>query len=154
MKTRREFIGCGTCALLLLGCGEKSTTTDTGVAQPTPTPEPESLPASFDPCETTPSSGWTELRLEDYPNLVEVGGSITWNGIVIAHVEEGCYAAVDASCTHQGGQIYYSSQRRQFSCVEHAATFELDGEWALGTATTDLNSYLVAREGEILFIEA
>ena len=154
MKNRREFIGCGTCALLLLGCSEKTATTDTSQSESPPINEPETTLPSFNPCETMPESGWSELNLDDYPSLSEVGGSITWNGIVIAHVEEGCYAAVSASCTHQGGQIYYSSQRNQFSCVEHAATFELDGQWVLGTATTDLQSYLVARDGNVLLINA
>ena len=153
MKTRREFIGCGTCALLLLGCTEKSANSDSTNSQQPDSSDPDEAIQTFDPCETMPDVGWTEISLDNYPSLREVGSYITWNGIVIAHVEENCYAAVSASCTHEGGQIFYSSQRRQFSCVEHAATFNLDGEWSLGTATTNLRSYLVARDGEVLLIE-
>ena len=154
MKNRREFIGCGTCALLLVGCGDKNiSSTNDSASLDTDAPAPEELEPSFDPCATTAQAGWTELNLEDYPALVDVGGYIKWNSMIIAHVEEGCYAAVAASCTHQGGEIYYSHQRKQFSCLEHAATFDLDGSWSLGTVTNNLESYLVAKQGDTLFVE-
>jgi len=155
MKTRREFLGCGTCALLVLGCGDKSSETpsfeETGQDPDTNTEE------SFDPCATTPENGWVEILLSDYPALQEVNGYTTTtvggNPMIIAHISEGCDAAVASNCTHEGGEIYYSAERQQFSCLEHAATFQLDGEWALGQIAANLKSYLVSKEGDKLLIE-
>ena len=153
MQTRRKFVGCGTCALLFLGCGDKTkgqqdSSSETGE-------EAEEIP--FDPCETVVEEGWYELLLPSYPALNPVGGYVTSSlggqSMVIAHVSDGCYAAVSSSCTHQGGNIYYNSQRMQFSCQLHAATFNLDGVWALGQIASNLRSYLVAREGDSLWVE-
>ena len=107
----------------------------------------------FDPCNTEIEEGWEEISLVDLPELETVGGYTTWNGIVIAHVSDGCYAAVSATCTHQGGEIFYSAIRNQFSCLLHAATFELDGEWVMGQVATNLQQYLVARRDGSLFIQ-
>ena len=154
MKTRREFIGCGTCVLLLLGCGDKAVESPPDSLNETGG-EPDPAPG-FDPCEVGIEEGWTEISLTEYPDLMEVGGYVTTNiggnSMVIAHVEEGCYAAVSSSCTHEGGAIFYSALRQQFSCQLHAATFNLDGDWALGQVTTDLRSFLVAKEGDSLWI--
>ena len=154
MKTRRQIIKCMGCALLLSGCSKKiedePLDEDSG-EQPIAEPEMETE-ILFDPCETRVEEDWTTLDVLDYPDLLEVGGYITWNGYVIAHIEEGCYAAVSARCTHEGGEIFYSASRKQFSCLLHAATFELDGTWALGQVTTNLEGVLVAREGDILYI--
>ena len=155
MKTRREFISCGTCTLLLLGCGDKGNQTpipsvaetglDTGTEEP-----------GFDPCSITVEDGWTEVPLSSHPELQDVGGYVTTtvggNTMVIAHVTDGCYAAVSSTCTHQGGAIFYSASRNQFSCLLHAATFDLDGEWALGQVTSNLQSFLVAKEGDSLWV--
>ena len=154
MQTRRKFVGCGTCALLLLGCGDKASEQRSSPSQETAEDEVE---ASFDPCEIVAEQGWYELPLSSFPALNAVGGYVTTSvggqSMVIAHVFDGCYAAVASSCTHQGGNIYYSEQRLQFSCQLHAATFNLDGEWALGQVTTNLRSYLVSKEGDSLWIE-
>ena len=153
MKTRRDFIRCGACAFVLMGCGDKEGDVNIPVddSGTDTAPEPD-----FDPCAAISEAGWNELPLSEVPELLDVGGYVTktigGNAMVIAHVEEGCYAAVSASCTHEGGAIFYSALRQQFSCQLHAATFELDGEWALGQVATDLRSFLVAREGDSLWI--
>ena len=154
MKTRRELIQCGACALFAVGCGVK---VDTGEEQESPgvSDTTENLLEEepvFDPCETIFQDGWEELSFDLIPELREVGAYATWNGVVIAHVENGCFAAVEARCTHQGGEIFYSATRKQFSCLLHAATFELSGEWTMGQVTSNLKSYPVVQEGDALFI--
>ena len=154
-KTRRQLIKCMGCALVLTGCNSKIEETgieeNDSAALSVPTTEPEAEEI-FDPCETQPEEDWFTLNLSELPELEEVGGYTTRNGYVIAHVEEGCYAAVASRCTHEGGEIFYSASRKQFSCLLHAATFDLDGTWALGQITSDLEGVLVAREGDTLYI--
>ena len=154
MQTRRKFVECSACALLLLGCGEKAQSDTSGAGSSS---EDTAIDDKFDPCTVTAESGWLEVSLDSYPALSTVGGYVTMsvggNSMVIAHVEEGCYAAVSSSCTHQGGNIYYSEQRQQFSCQLHAATFNLDGEWALGQIAANLQSFLVARDGNRLLVQ-
>jgi nitrite reductase/ring-hydroxylating ferredoxin subunit len=153
--SRRELIQCAGCTLLLIGCGVK-----TGDSNPISDTDPENTETDtaeieellFDPCETEIGEGWDEIPLSDLPELDAVGGYVQWNDVVIAHVSEGCYAAVSARCTHQSGEIFYSAIRGQFSCLEHAATFEIDGEWVMGQVTTDLQSYLIAKREASLFL--
>ena len=153
MKSRRQFIECGTCALFLFGCGDKSSVIADTSQPDTSSPE---IDASFDPCDVSREDDWTQVLLSSFPELDSVGGyatiSVNGQSMVIAHVEEGCFAAVASRCTHQGGEIFYSAARRQFSCLLHAATFDLDGEWQLGQVTTNLQSYLVAQEGDSLWV--
>lgn len=152
VQTRRKFVGCSACALLVFGCSDKES-----AQQPTDS-EPDSATedSDFDPCQVVPGPDWVQVSLQQYPALQNVGGYVTTNvagnSMVIAHVSEGCYAAVSSSCTHQGGNIYYSEQRQQFSCQLHAATFNLDGEWALGQVAANLRSFLVARDGDQLLV--
>ena len=153
MKTRRQFIECGTCALFLIGCGDKSSVAaETGQ---TDSASPDVDP-TFDPCTVSREDNWTEILLSSVPDLDTVGGyvtiSVNGQSMVIAHIEEGCFAAVASRCTHEGGEIFYSAARQQFSCLLHAATFDLDGEWMLGQITSNLQSYLVARDGDSLWV--
>ena len=144
--------------MILVGCGEKNQSldsaddievSDTAINSEDTSVEEEDI---FDPCETEIDEGWEEIPLVEIPALEAVGGYSKWNGIIIAHVRVGCYAAVNASCTHQGGEIFYSAIRNQFSCLVHAATFALDGEWVMGQVATDLQSYPVARRDDSIFI--
>jgi cytochrome b6-f complex iron-sulfur subunit len=155
MKTRREFITCSGCALLAIGCGAEKAEKPIEVHKDTGLEPVDD--DSFDPCNIDREEDWVELQLSAYPELQEVGGYVTTNlsgnSIIIAHVSEGCFAAVSSVCTHEGGSIFYSQLREQFSCQLHAATFNLDGEWALGQVASNLKSFLVAREGEILWIQ-
>ena len=153
LQTRRKFVGCSACALLVWGCGDKAQTEE----EVSSNEEETAAAEGFDPCSITPDSGWVEVSLSSFPALQMVGGYVTTTvggqSMVIAHVEDGCYAAVSSRCTHEGGSIYYSEQRQQFSCQLHAATFNLDGEWSLGQVAANLQSFLVAREGDTLLIE-
>jgi len=156
-STRIEFIHCAGCMMILTSCGGKAQQSDSAddieasdtSAEPDDTAVEEEV---FDPCETEIEDHWEEIALAGLPALEAVGGYTNWNGIIIAHVSDGCYAAVNASCTHQGGEIFYSAIRNQFSCLVHAATFALDGEWVMGQVATDIQSYPVARRDNSLFI--
>ena len=155
MKTRRQFLECGGCALFLLGCGDKAPIAADSGQPDTSSPEVDS---SFDPCTVSQEDHWVQVPLSSLPELATVGGYVTATvndkAMVIAHVEQGCFAAVAARCTHEGGEIFYSASRQQFSCLLHAATFDLDGQWRLGQVTSNIQSYLVTRDGDNLWIDA
>ena len=154
-STRRELLHCVGCTLFLVGCGTKVDDSNSIPSEEPEHPEidsAESLETTFDPCETEIGEEWDEIPLSELPELDTVGGYVQWNEIIIAHVSEGCYAAVSARCTHESGEIFYSAIRGQFSCLEHAATFEIDGEWVMGQVTTNLERYLVAKREESLFV--
>ena len=144
--------------MILTSCGGKAQQSDSAdnIEASDTSAEPEDTAVVeeeiFDPCEAEIEDHWEEIALAGLPALEAVGGYTNWNGIIIAHVRDGCYAAVNASCTHQGGEIFYSAIRNQFSCLVHAATFALDGEWVMGQVATDIQSYPVARRDNSLFI--
>ena len=153
--SRRDLLHCAGCTLLLVGCGAKTNDSSPVSSVDSDHEELDTAGAEeppFDPCSTEIGDGWDEVPLTDLPELEVVGGYAQWNDVLIAHVREGCYAAVSARCTHQSGEIFYSAIRGQFSCLEHAATFEIDGEWVMGQVTTNLKSHLVAKRGSSLFL--
>ena len=151
MQTRRNFISCTACTVIALGCGE-SVEPDI----PIDTGDTGALP-DFDPCEGELDDSWMEIALSSVPSLEEVGAfiyhSIAGKTLLIAHVIQGCYVAVDQNCTHEGEVIIYQSQADRFVCPRHAATFSWNGSVIAGPTAIPLESYPIVLEEESLWIK-
>ncbi|HHO53130.1 MAG TPA: Rieske (2Fe-2S) protein [Deltaproteobacteria bacterium] len=159
--SRRTFV-CGGCALLTTGCppaGEPSKAGDpTGDTATTP-PGDTAPPAEVYPCGQQVPTGPSriELPLASYPDLADVGG---WYAVpssagelVVAHVVEGCYVAIERACAHEGVPIDYSPSRGQFTCPRHGAVYGLQGEKVSGPQAGGLPVYTVAREQDSIWID-
>ncbi len=101
------------------------------------------------------SAGWTALSLDDYPALRTVGGGIQVDlegrKLAVAHVEDGCFAAVDRICTHEGCETYYSAGR--FVCPCHGAVFGLDGAAISGPTVVGVEAFSAIRVDETVWIQ-
>lgn len=158
---RRSFV-CGGCAALALpACGGPATApsaVDTG-GTPVPTGDSATSPSTTYPCDQAidaGGAGWTGLALVDYPDLGEVGG---WYAvvvgaleIVVAHVIDGCYVAIERACAHEGEPIDYVPERGQFVCPRHGAIYDWQGDKVAGPAPTGLPVFPVGRDGDTVWV--
>jgi cytochrome b6-f complex iron-sulfur subunit len=98
------------------------------------------------------------VRIDEYPMLVEVGGSLLGrvagraDPILIARVDEGKFVAVDALCTHQQCTVAYNALGQTFDCPCHNSTFEIDGRVIGGPAPRPLRTYSTQSDGTSLTI--
>lgn len=108
-------------------------------------------------CEdpTAGSAGWTALPLADHPALATVGEGVQVDmggrRLAVAHYEDGCYAAVDRICTHQGCDTAYSSGR--FVCPCHGAVFDLDGQVVSGPTSVPVDAFPAIRVDDVVWIK-
>ena len=155
MQTRREFLSCTGCTLLLAGCSVGSKE-DSAFAEEVEEDSATSVP-DYDPCATEVALGWTEIPLSDYPDLSELNSyayvSVGGKNLIIAHVVEGCFVALSSNCTHEGETIYYQGGGGRFVCPLHGATFDWQGLVQGGPAPTSLTSYPIALESDALWID-
>ena len=87
------------------------------------------------PIGTAGSVNFTiDLSQADYAALKSNGGYVIVNSVVIARTTGGGYAAASAICTHEGGQVGYSSSGNLWLCNVHGAEYDL-------TSGAGLNSY-------------
>ncbi len=113
----------------------------------------------YDPCATemgASSGGWHALPLEQFPGLEQVGGSaivdLDGHQIIVAQVQEGCFAAVGRICTHQGCVLEYRGGER-FVCPCHGAAFLLDGRVQTGPTSVPVAGYPAVVEDDQLWLQ-
>lgn len=98
------------------------------------------------------------IGLDAYPMLAAVGGSIVGRAagradpIIIARVDDGTFAAVDALCTHMQCTVAYNALNLTFDCPCHDSTYEIDGRVIGGPAPRPLRSYSAQSDGTTLTI--
>jgi len=98
------------------------------------------------------------IRLDDFPMLVEVGGSLLGkvagraDPIIIARVDDGRFVAVDALCTHQQCTVAYNALGQTFDCPCHDSSYEIDGRVIGGPAPRPLRTYSAQSDGTSLTI--
>src|ERR1043165_6944669 len=98
------------------------------------------------------------IPLDDFPELKSIGGSIVGmtngyaNPIVIAHVEEGRFAALDAICTHMRCTVQYNALNLSVDCPCHGSAYEVDGRVIGGPAPRALRTFQIRSDGTALTI--
>jgi Rieske Fe-S protein len=165
--TRRQAV-CGGCALAIAGCATPEGTDGggTGTDDDGTSPSDTDMTTVHDglPCDGVVADpgapDWFGFPLVDFPDLEEVGG---WYGataggrtIVVAHVEEGCYVAIDRACTHEGELVNYNATRGehgQFVCPRHGAVYDIDGSRVSGPAPADLPGHPAALDGDTVWVQ-
>lgn len=147
---RRRVLGSlvqGTCALAALcaGCGPREGEGDSDAAT----------------CGVTPGSaaeGWVEVRLADYPELREPGGSAVVRvpeallDVVVMHSASGCFTTVWHICSHGDCLVAYMPGESLLECPCHGSRFGEDGRVLRGPATRPLKTFATARVGESVWI--
>ncbi|WP_231489811.1 ubiquinol-cytochrome c reductase iron-sulfur subunit [Pedobacter sp. Leaf170] len=126
---RKDFlnsIGMSAAAFALIncvGCKKSDTSSSTGTTGPT------GVNFSLD------------LSLAANAALLNNGGSLVSNGVIVAKTKMGSYIAVQQSCTHESYTLSYQSANSRFYCPNHGATFSENGAVTNGPATRALTVY-------------
>jgi cytochrome b6-f complex iron-sulfur subunit len=84
--------------------------------------------------------------------LLTIGGSITKNGVLVAHTSSGSYIAVQQSCTHESFPLIYHVSAQLFLCNKHGAAFNENGAVANPPATKNLTVYNTKLTGTSLSV--
>jgi cytochrome b6-f complex iron-sulfur subunit len=134
--TRKEFfsrVGFGAAAVLVPACigGLVSSCEKEG----SPTPAPTNVDFTIDVSKGP---------------LLNNGGFLVQNGIVVARTTTGSFLAVSASCTHQGTNVNYNAAGDTFICPNHGAQFNSVGIVTRGPASSNLATYKTTLTGTTL----
>lgn len=82
-----------------------------------------------------------DLSLAANAVLLNNGGSLISNGVIVARTQTGTYIAVQRSCTHENYTLTYQSANSRFYCPNHGATFSERGIVTNGPASRSLTVY-------------
>jgi nitrite reductase/ring-hydroxylating ferredoxin subunit len=141
------------CPALLLGCMGSDGSLDSSGSGLSAGLD---LGSDWDPCSTVPDEDWHMVSLEEHPSLLEPGGSalLSLDGVAVlaVHLSEGCFAAVSATCTHEGETLQYQELGNRFTCPMHGATFGIQGDVLAGPTSIPLSSYPVGESAGSIWI--
>src|SRR5678809_879904 len=82
-----------------------------------------------------------DLTTSEGAALVNVGGSVAKQGVIVARVSSTEFAAVRRACTHENANVVYQSSKQNFRCPEHGSEFSKTGAVQIGPATRALKQY-------------
>lgn len=93
-----------------------------------------------------------DLGLAANATLLNNGGSLVSNGVIVAKTNAGSYVAVQRSCTHESYTLTYQAGNSRFYCPNHGATFAENGRVTNGPASSSLTVYNTQLTGTSLRI--
>jgi cytochrome b6-f complex iron-sulfur subunit len=74
-------------------------------------------------------------------SLLNTGGTLAKDGVLVAHTLSGSYIAVQQSCTHESFPLIYHVSAQIFICNKHGAAFNENGVVINPPATKNLTVY-------------
>ena len=93
-----------------------------------------------------------DLNHNDYAALSDVGGFAYTGNIIVIRSGENSYIALSKICTHEGCTVTYNHANSQLPCDCHGSVFSSSGAVVNGPAQSNLKTYSVKKEGDILTI--
>jgi cytochrome b6-f complex iron-sulfur subunit len=139
---RKEFfsaIGIGTASIAVitcLGCSKKNDGSNSSVNGPT------NIDFTLD------------LSLSANAALLNNGGYLATNGILVARTTAGAYIAVQLSCTHENYPLVYQGSANHFYCNNHGSAFTETGVVLNSPARSNLTVYKTTLTGTSLRVYA
>jgi cytochrome b6-f complex iron-sulfur subunit len=82
--------------------------------------------------------------------LLNNGGYIAFNGILVARTTAGAYIAVQQSCTHESYPLIYQPSASHFYCNNHGSAFTETGVVLNSPARNNLSTYKTTLTGTSL----
>jgi cytochrome b6-f complex iron-sulfur subunit len=82
--------------------------------------------------------------------LLQKGGFIQTNGLLVAQTLAGAYLAVQLSCTHQSYPLIYDANSNNFYCNNHGSAFSSNGMVLNSPARDNLATYKTSLSGNSL----
>ncbi|XOV94723.1 MAG: ubiquinol-cytochrome c reductase iron-sulfur subunit [Bacteroidota bacterium] len=92
-----------------------------------------------------------DLSNSSYSTLLNKGGWIRTQNVVIAHTPDDNYVAVTQICSHEGQrQVGYRPSNNDFYCSAHGALFDINGNGENANGRRGIQVYNVSLEGTML----
>jgi cytochrome b6-f complex iron-sulfur subunit len=139
---RKEFfsaigIGAASAAVITcLGCSKKNDVSNSSVSGPT------NIDFTLD------------LSLSANAALLNNGGYLATNGVLVARTTAGAYIAVQLSCTHENYPLVYQGSANHFYCNNHGSAFTEAGVVLNSPARSNLTVYKTTLTGTSLRVYA
>ncbi|MEC8679753.1 MAG: Rieske (2Fe-2S) protein [Bacteroidota bacterium] len=95
-----------------------------------------------------------ELNHSNFSILKTTGGWYRFDrgGMLLVNVGQNIIRAFSSSCPHAGCRTSWRYTNNNFNCTCHGAVFTNDGTVISGPANSDLESYNVTREEDIITV--
>jgi cytochrome b6-f complex iron-sulfur subunit len=91
-----------------------------------------------------------DLSLAANAALVNNGGYLVNNGVIVAKTNAGVYIAVQQSCTHESYPLIYQASSQRFYCNNHGSAFSEKGVVQNSPASKNLTVYNTSLSGSLL----
>jgi cytochrome b6-f complex iron-sulfur subunit len=82
-----------------------------------------------------------DLTSSENSALLNTGGSLARQGVIIARISSTEFVALRRACTHEGTDVNYQSTKQNFRCPNHGSEFSKTGAVQIGPATRPLKQY-------------
>lgn len=94
-----------------------------------------------------------DLNAPSNSALLNPGGYVIVNNIIVVNSGGGKYIALSSVCTHDGCTVSYNPSTGNFPCGCHNSLFAVNGSVLNGPAVKPLTAYPVTQSGNILTIQ-
>jgi cytochrome b6-f complex iron-sulfur subunit len=91
-----------------------------------------------------------DLTASENSVLLNAGGSLARQGIIIARIQGDEFVALRRACTHEGTDVNYQQSKQNFRCPNHGSEFSKTGSVQIGPATKPLKQYNTELTGDSL----
>jgi cytochrome b6-f complex iron-sulfur subunit len=102
--------------------------------------------------DPTPVDFTLDLTAAENSALLNAGGSLSKDGVIVARIQGDEFVALSRACTHEGTNINYQSSKQNFRCPNHGSEFSKSGSVQIGPATRALTMYNTELNGTNLRI--
>lgn len=163
--TRKEFIGLlGTGVVIgCIGCSKKDEfvlsahqqdliqgqstghTDTTNLRTNNPYPNDTKMPTPPQKIDFS-----IDLNQSQFSSLLNNGGVVRYQQLIIAKTLQGDYIAASEFCTHNGVSLEYSELDNKYWCPAHGSQFSIDGTLLNGPAQLPLKTYKTQLKGQLL----
>ena len=91
-----------------------------------------------------------DLTATENAALLNAGGSLSRQGIIIVRIQGDEFVALRRACTHEGTDVNYQASKQNFRCPNHGSEFSKTGAVQIGPATRPLTQYSTELTGNSL----
>jgi cytochrome b6-f complex iron-sulfur subunit len=91
-----------------------------------------------------------DLSAPENSVLLNAGGSMGKNGVIVARIQGDEFVALRRACTHEGTDVNYQASKQNFRCPNHGSEFSKTGAVQIGPATKPLTMYNTSLTGNSL----
>ena len=103
--------------------------------------------------DSIPNKDFTiDINDPQYSPLLNPGGYVYVNGLIIFLAVDGNYYALSQVCTHLGCNVEYVDSQNDIFCPCHGSQYDIQGNVTHGPSTTPLFQYATSLSGTMLHV--